>query len=147
MKDQPTVAQSPSFPRPLPKIDGVAAPYWRALREERIELPRCTACRRFHFPPRSFCPHCHGRAVAWEKVEAGGRLYTYTVVHKPTLPYFMAVAPYVYALVELDCGVRLPTMLVECRPEEIRVGGPVVPVFTKVSDEVTLLHFRPAQVL
>lgn len=145
MKDEPTVAQSPSFPRPLPKTDGIAAPYWQGLRKERIELPRCKACRRFHFPPRSFCPHCHEREVAWEKVEARGRLYTYTVVHKPTLPYFMALAPYVYALVELDCGVRIPTLLVGCLPEEIVVGDPVEAVFAKVSNDVTLLHFRPAR--
>jgi hypothetical protein len=136
--------KAPSFPRPLPRIDGVAAPYWKALREGRIDLPRCRACRRFHFPPRSFCPHCHGHDLAWETVEGRARLYTYTVVHKPTLPYFMASAPYVYALVELDCGVRLPTMLADCRPEAVRIGDPVEPVFARVSDEVTLLHFRPA---
>lgn len=136
---------TPAFPRPLPKTDGVAAPYWQALRETRIELPRCDGCTRLHFPPRAFCPHCHGRELTWQAVEGRGRVYTFTVVHKPTLPYFIASSPYVYALVELDCGIRLPTMLVECRPEDIRVDEPVEPVFTSVSDEVTLLHFRPAR--
>lgn len=145
MTGQSSPTTPPSFRRPLPKTDGVAAPYWQALRERRIELPRCEACAHFHFPPRAFCPHCHGRKLTWQAVEGRGRVYTFTVVHKPTLPYFMASAPYVYALVELGCGIRLPTMLVDCPPDAVRVGDVVEPVFVEASDAVTLLHFRPAR--
>lgn len=133
---------TPSFPRPLPKLDGEAAPYWRALREGRIELPRCKSCRKFIFYPRSFCPHCLAREVGWERLEGRGRVYTFTVVHKPTNPYFAGSAPYVYAVVELEQGMRLPTMLVGCEPSQVKVGDPVEPVFEKVSDDVTLLYFR-----
>ncbi len=143
MSNARPAAQS-SFPRPLPKMDGASAPYWKALREGRIELPRCTACRRFIFYPRSFCPHCQATDVGWEAVDGRGKIYTFTVVHKPTNPYFYGQAPYVYALIELECGVRLSTMLVQCEPDRVAVGDAVLPVFEAVSDDVTLLHFRPS---
>jgi uncharacterized OB-fold protein len=133
----------PSFPRPLPRLEGDAAPYWRALAAERIELPRCAACRAWIFYPRPFCPSCRAHEVAWHEVDGAGRIYTFTVVRKPTNPYFLAQAPYVYAVVELEVGVRLPTMLVECDPERVAIGDPVEPVFAQADDGVTLLHFRP----
>jgi uncharacterized OB-fold protein len=140
MSDQ---KEMPAFPRPLPRVEGDAAPYWRALGAGRIELPRCTSCKRWVFYPRPFCPACLAREVAWEEVAGSGRVYTFTIVRKPTNPYFFTQAPYVYAVVELAAGVRLPTMLIECVPERVAIGDPVEAVFTRVDDTVTLLHFRP----
>jgi uncharacterized OB-fold protein len=133
----------PSFPRPLPAPEGEAAPFWRALARGVVEIQCCAACRRHVFPPRPFCPRCLGREVAWEEVDARGRVATFTVVHRATHPWFMGVVPYVYALVELPCGVRLPTRLVDVRPGDLRVGLEVEPRFERVDDAVTLLHFAP----
>ena len=135
---------SEGFPRPLPKVEGDAAPYWRALAAGRIELPRCRACGTTVFYPRPFCPACLTDDVAWEPVDGRGTVYAFTVVHKPTNPWFFDQAPYVYAIVELPCGVRLPTRIVGCPPEAVRVGDRVEPVFERITDEVTLLHFAPA---
>ena len=57
-------------------------------------------------------PACSSQDVAWHPVSGNGTVYTCTVVRKPTNPYFFGAAPYVYAVVELEVGVRLPTMLV-----------------------------------
>ena len=133
----------PSFPRPLPQVDGDAAPFWRALARGAVELQRCAACRRHVFPPRPFCPRCLGREVAWQEVDARGRVATFTTVHRATHPWFMGAVPYVYALVELPCGVRLPTRLVDVRPEDVCVALEVEPRFEAVDDAVTLLHFAP----
>lgn len=141
MSDAPM--EMPSFPRPLPKIEGDAAPFWQALNQGRIELQRCGACERWVFYPRPFCPSCLSRDVRWTEVAGTGRVYTFSVVRKPTNPYFFGEAPYVYAVVTLDAGVRLPTMLVECDPEKVAIDDPVEAVFARASDEVTLLHFRP----
>jgi uncharacterized OB-fold protein len=132
-----------SFPRPLPRVEGDAAPYWRALAAGRIELPRCSACASWIFPPRPFCPACLSRDVAWREIEGAGRVYTFTIVRKPTNPWFFASAPYVHALVELQDGVRLPTMVVGCDPETVAIGMEVEPVFERATDDVTLLYFRP----
>ncbi len=131
------------FPRPLPSVEGDAAPYWRALREERIELPQCDPCGRFVFPPRPFCPRCHGAALSWKEMTGRGRVYTFSIVHRATHPWFLDKTPYVYAIVELDEGVRFPTTIVGCAPGEVCVGQVVEPVFERVDDEATLLFFRP----
>jgi uncharacterized OB-fold protein len=135
--------QAPSFPRPLPKLEGDSLPYWRALAQGRIELPRCRRCSAWIFYPRPFCPRCLASDIAWERVEGRGTVYAFTVVHKPTNPYFFGEAPYVYAIVELACGVRLPTRIVGCPPDIVRVGAPVEAHFERVSDDVTLLYFAP----
>ena len=131
----------PSFPRPLPQTEGDAAPFWQALARGVVELQRCDACRRHVFPPRPFCPHCHARGLSWEAVESRSRLLTWSIVHRPTHPWFFGQAPYVYALVELPCGVRLPTRLVDVPHEHLAVGLEVEPRFERVDEKVTLLHF------
>jgi hypothetical protein len=40
--------------------------------------------------------------------------------------------------------VRLPTVIVGCKPEDVKIGARVRPVFERASEEVTLLHFTPA---
>jgi hypothetical protein len=138
-------AAMPAFPRPLPKVEGDAAPYWRALAAGRIELPHCRACGRAIFYPRPFCPACLARDVEWREVDGRGIVYAFTVVHKPTIPWFFDQAPYVYAVVELPCGVRLPTRIVGCELGAVAIGAPVEPVFEPAGDGVTLLHFTPAR--
>jgi uncharacterized OB-fold protein len=49
-----------------------------------------------------------------------------------------------HAIVQLDEVVRVPTNIVECPPEDVRVDMPVVAVFDHVSPEWTLMKFRPA---
>ncbi len=130
--------------RPLPSGKGDAAPFWQAVREGRIVLPRCPACDNFVFPPRPHCPICHGRHLDWVEVSGRAHVYTATVVHRATHPWFMDKTPYVYALVELAEGVRLPTQIVGIPPEEVEIGLEVEPVFERVDDTHTLLLFRPA---
>jgi uncharacterized OB-fold protein len=77
-------------------------------------------------------------------VSGRGRVYTYTIVYQPAHPGFQAEAPYAYAIVQLDEGVRCPTNIVECKPEDVRVDMPVVAVFDDVSPEWTLVKFKPA---
>jgi uncharacterized OB-fold protein len=47
--------------------------------------------------------------------------------------------------VELDEGVKMLTNLVECRPEEAKIGMPVEVVYEDVTPQVTLAKFRPAR--
>jgi hypothetical protein len=50
-------------------------------------------------------------------------VYTWTVVHGPTLPVFQ-------------------DQLLDCPPHEIRAALPVGAVFVPVSDDITLVKFR-----
>ena len=46
------------------------------------------------------------------------------------------------ALVELDCGARLVTNLIDVDPAQVHIGMPVEVAYVAVDDELTLPLFR-----
>ena len=48
------------------------------------------------------------------------------------------------ALVDLAEGVRMMTNVVDCEFDAIEMGMPLTVVFTPISDDVTIVQFRPA---
>ena len=136
---------SPDAPRPpLPAPDDATAPYWEAARAGRLELPRCTACERLHFPPQVLCPHCPGDALAWTEVSGRGVVYSWVVVHPPVLPAFRDRTPFAVVLVELedDPEIRIVGNLLGVDPGELEHGLPVTVEFERIDDEVTLPQWR-----
>jgi uncharacterized OB-fold protein len=132
-----------NFTKPLPIPTPTTAPFWEGLRAGVVRLQRCEACGAWVFYPRVRCPRCLSERLAWQRVSGHGTLVTYTIARQPTAPHFADEVPQKLAVVELDEGVRLTTTLV-ADEAEIRIGMPVVPVFDPVSDEITLLRYRPA---
>ena len=128
----------------LPQPDLETQPFWDAARDGRLLIKRCAACEQFHFYPRPFCPHCWSDAVEW--VEASGRatLYTWSVVRRNDLPPFPDRVPYVAAIVDLDEGPRMMTNVVDCDFDALQVGMQLEAVFHPISDDVTIVQFRPA---
>ena len=102
----------------------------------------CANCGRDQHPPLPMCPACGALAWAERAVAGEGTVYTFTVTSHPQFPGFDS--PFVVALVELSCGARLVTNLVDVDPLEVRVGLPVEVVYEAVDDELTLPLFRPA---
>lgn len=132
------------FEPPLPLPIPVTQPFWDGLREGRVCIQRCTACRSWVFYPRSRCHRCLSERLVWHDVDGTGTLYTYTIARQPTAPHFVDEVPQRLAVVELDEGVRLTSTLVNVADEEIRIGMRLKPVFDRVSDAVTLLRYEPA---
>ncbi|MFQ5700085.1 MAG: Zn-ribbon domain-containing OB-fold protein [Myxococcota bacterium] len=135
-------------PRPLPGPDPDTAPYWEACRSHELRVQRCGACEAFRFYPGPVCPACASSESRWECVTGRGEVYSYVVVHRAMHPAFAGDVPYAVALVELEGtgGIRLPSRLVDCPPEEVRIGMAVEVCFENASDAVTLPVFRPAEV-
>lgn len=129
--------------KPLPVPDRDSEPYWRAVREHRLEVQRCSACGALRFYPRGLCPACLAEAVTWVPLAGTGMVYSYTVVHQNRMPGFKDELPYVLAVVELTEGVRMTANVVDCRPEDVRIGMPVEVVFRDVTPEASLPVFRP----
>jgi uncharacterized OB-fold protein len=112
------------------------APFWAAAARRELVVQRCRTCGRHQFYARPFCLGCQGTALEWAPVSGRGTVHSLTVVHRqasPDLP-----VPYVNALVDLDEGPRLLTLLVggPCRiGDRVRVawreraGAPPLPVF------------------
>lgn len=132
-----------SKPMPSPMNPELSRPFWEAAREHRLVMPRCKTCSNTFFYPREQCPNCMSDDLGWTQVSGRGRLYTFTVVHQTAHPAFQAEAPHIYAIVQLNEGPRIPSNLIECAIEDAQIDMPVEVVFDDVSDEHTLVKFRP----
>ena len=130
--------------RPLPETDVVTAPFWEAAKRHELSLQRCRAGDHRFMYPRIFCPVCYSDDLEWAPVSGKGRVYTFTVVHQAGHPFFQAQVPYVFAVVQLDEGPRMYTNIVEIDPDDVQVDMRVEAVFDDVTDDVTLVKFRPA---
>jgi uncharacterized protein len=94
-----------------PEIDAVWAEYWHAASERRLVIQWCAVCQMYQFYPRRECASCFGK-VEWHSVCGRGHVYSYTEVFWSPLTDFADRVPYIYALVDLDEGVRLTTEIV-----------------------------------
>lgn len=127
--------------RPLPQPTLETLPFWEAARQNRLELPWCIHCGRFHFYPRPFCPYCGDTALQWKVVSGAGHIFTWTVNHRPAGAAFEPLVPYAVAVIELQEGPRMMARIVNTPLAAIRIGAPVAAVFEKMSEEISLVNF------
>lgn len=130
--------------RLLPEPTPLSRPFWDAARRHELTVQRCSACGTHVFYPRFACPSCGGRALDWVQASGRGKVYSYTIARRPTHRSFADRVPYVIAIVELEEGPRMSTNIVDCDPDSVRIGMPVEVAFEDVSDEISLVMFRPA---
>ena len=128
---------------PLPKATPETLPFWEGLQQGKLMIQRCRACGPY-FYPRPFCPACFSWDVEWFQASGKGKLYSFVVNHRP--PRYMGEEPFVIAVVELDEGPRMMSVLtgVEPDPAVIKCDMPLQIEYAKLTDEVTLPKFRPA---
>ncbi len=136
---------SGDYNKPLPVPSPVTEEFWRAARRHELVLQRCRACERYIHYPRALCPYCLSDDLRWTLVSGRGSVYSFTVARRPTASVFADWVPYVIAVVELVQGLRMTTNIVGCAPEDVRIGMAVEVAFEDVTEEVTLVKFRPAE--
>jgi uncharacterized OB-fold protein len=129
-------------PLPTPRPDNM--PFWDGLRAGEIRLQRCDACSRVQFYPRPHCRYCGSTELTWETLSGRASVYSYTIIHRAPFEAFADDVPYALAVVQLEEGPRLISNVVTDDLDAIAIGMPLAPVFDPVSDDVTLLRFRPA---
>ena len=132
------------YPKPLPQPTPTSQPFWDALGEGKVTLQRCDDCGAWVFYPRSHCSNCLSPSLTWTGVSGRGKIYAYTIAHRPTAPHFADASPQFIAVVELEEGVRMNSVIVDAAPEDLEVGMTIEPVFHKDGD-ATLLYFRPTE--
>lgn len=136
-------AATTPVPPPLPALTDDVAPFYEAARRGELRLQRCSDCGTWRHYPRPACPACLSRRFAWERASGDGEVYTWTVVHGPTLPAFADALPYNVVDVLLAEGVHFVSQVLDCPPDALHAGLPVRAVFVPVTGEVTLVKFRP----
>ena len=129
---------------PLPAADTDTRPWWEAAAEHRLTAQRCTSCERLRHPPAPICAACRSTDFDWQELSSRGRVYTYTIVHRPVAPD--QDVPFIVIAVELDGadGLRMVSNLVDVPPDAVQIGMPVELVWEDMSDELAVPRFRAA---
>jgi hypothetical protein len=134
----------PKAARPVPQATPETQHFWDGTRAGEIRLQRCDACRHVYFPPRPFCPACSSRTVSIFRASGRGRLLSYVINQRPHPAWD---GSYSIAIVELDEGVRMMSNVVGCpqTPEALILDMPLEATFERLTDEITLPLFKPAE--
>jgi len=135
--------------KPRPSPDGLDAPFWHGLREERLLLQRCNSCERWQWGPEFVCHRCHSFDLRYEEARAEGVLYSHERVWHPVHPALADQGPYIVALVELPHAdnVRIIGNLLGDPRQILEIGRPVRAVFEHHNDDEsphTLLQWEVA---
>ncbi|HXJ33086.1 MAG TPA: OB-fold domain-containing protein [Candidatus Eisenbacteria bacterium] len=136
---------------PLPDLGfAPTRPFWDAAARHELAVPRCDACARYVWYPDGACRFCGGAAYTWTTVSGSGRLFSWSVVHRPFIPQLADAVPYVTGLVAIDedPAVRIVTRVPDCAPERLRIDMPMRVVFrplrfAEVPGEVVAPMFVP----
>ncbi len=135
------------YAKPLPPISEQSKPFWDATRVGRLQLPRCDHCGTFHTYFEPWCSHCGKEGVHWEELSGRGKIWANCRFHRVYFAGFGPEMPYNVAMVELDEGPRVMTNIVGLPNgtlDEMPIGMRVEAVFESVTDDVTLVKFKPA---
>jgi len=133
------------YAKPLPVTDADSRRFWEGAKQRKLMMMRCESCGRLRWPPRDFCNWCHTPGGGWIEVSGRTTLVSWTVQHHLLHPAFSSDIPYAIVLVALeeDADCRLIGNLRDAKPEELEMGMPMAPVYEDVTDEVTLIHWKP----
>jgi acetyl-CoA acetyltransferase/uncharacterized OB-fold protein len=128
--------------RPLPQLTPATEFFWTAGGDNQLRIQECKDCSALIHPPQPICRYCRSHNMGVRAVSGRATLAAFTVNHRfgfPDLP-----PPYVVAQVAVveDPRVRLTTNIIECDPDELKLGQSVEVVFEKIED-VWLPQFRP----
>ena len=82
---------------------------------------------------------------AWKEMSGRGTIHNYVIYHKAWTPWFEKKVPYAVVQVELEEGPRLTTNLLDVPAAETKIGMPVEAAYEDITEEITLLQFRPTQ--
>ncbi len=94
--------------------------FYEFVNEKRLMAAKCNKCGTVLLPPKQMCTTCLSTNLKWIELEGAGKLLSYTVIHVAP-EQFQSMAPYIVGIVEFESGLRLPGMIRDLDPEEIRV--------------------------
>ena len=100
----------------------------------RLEAAKCTKCGKMSFPPRLICSGCGAKDFDRTKMSDTGKILSYTTIRVAPSDFADQV-PYSIAIVESDNGIRVTTQVVDCNPEDLKIGKKVKFVFRKLYEE------------
>jgi len=126
----------------VPDPDGRNADFYRCAASGRLHLQQCASCGHYHHPPRYLCRECGSDDLVFVPSEGRGRIFSWTVTHRPVDPGWADEIPYATVVVAMDEGVRLVGAF-EGDPAGLELEQPARARIDPVSDEFARIVFRP----
>jgi len=107
-------------------FSGLDRPYWDALAQGRLALPRCAGCSRWHWPAVARCGDCGGWDIHWHDVSPHGTIFSWIRTWHPFAGTESLPVPFISVIVELPeaGGIRLLGLMEE-EEGDCAVGLPV----------------------
>jgi len=133
-------ARPPKF---TPSPDGRNADFYRRAASGTLHLQQCTSCAHYYHPPRYLCRECGSSELELVPSAGRGRIFSWTVTHRPVDPGWAAEIPYATVVVEMEEGVRIVGALRGLPPEALELDLPVQAELEVVSEEFARIHFSP----
>jgi uncharacterized protein len=104
---------------------GAEGPYWEALAQGRLVLPRCNGCGTWHWPAVWRCGDCGSWDHGWHEQPLAGSVFAWTRTHHRFAGTEALALPYVTVLVLLDTVPIRLTGLVEGDEAALATGARV----------------------
>ena len=139
----PSKTNARTYTKPLPVIRPETAGFWEAARQHTLVIQHCAACDQSIYFPRCLCHQCGSELLEWRPASGRGVVYSYTIVRQAAHPAFASDVPYVYAMIELEEGVRMMANVIHTDPESVYIGQPVQVVFVDATPEISIPQFAP----
>lgn len=114
---------------PIP--EDLDRPFYDACNEDRLVVPFCTDCSKYHFPPRGVCPRCGSSKVEWKGVSGRGTIASRVVVYDSPVSMLIPDQPFNVASIALaeDSDVTMLSHLPGIPVDEVPVGATVEVIF------------------
>ena len=85
-------------------------------------------------PNRYVCPDTCSKSFKNINLSGIGTILSFTTIHIAS-DQFARQAPFTVAVIETEEGARLTVQVVDCKPEDVKIGSKVKLVFRKIMEE------------
>ena len=127
----------------LPAADGLNADFYQHLADGTLCMRHCDDCGVMHHPPRYLCAACGSAAVSWAPLCGKGRIFSWTVTHRPIDPGWAPDLPWATVVVEMEEGPRLVGAWRGASNDVLKLDLPVRVEIEKQTEHFALLYFCP----
>ena len=115
--------------KPVPEVQPWSEKFWEGTKQAKLLVQTCKDCESKIFYPRKYCPECWSGNLDWMESSGKAKIYTFSTAYSMVEPKFMDELPYTIAYVDLAEGVRMMTRIVDCKPEDLKIGMDVEVTF------------------
>ena len=134
--------------RPAPVLgittDTDNKPFWDYVKQHELRVQKCTKCGELRYPVSPICPKCMSFKAEWVPLSGKGKVVSFIIVHRSRSPLFPPGTSFISAIIETAEGLRMLSNVVECKPEDVKIGMPVEVVFQDIGPELTIPRFKPS---